>query len=801
MGFLERIGLARKPSRRLGSFELQRRRAGTVQEMERSAIAVRFGLFFVLVGMVLMALPQLETYEVGARVRAGDVWQREEVIAPFSFSIFKTEERLEAERDSIRYDEPPVFARDESALARTETRLDTFEVRVQRVLSAYATWQESRARGDAQAAADSARYASLVDGSNLPLTPAQWDGFVSSYMARQSSVAPVRGPTATGPPAHDRVFGILTRVVDMLLPLGVLDVPKDSVFAEQVAVIGDGGRTESLVPRSNVFGLNEAVTLTRNELSVAFENEAIVAAGLRLFEDAMRPSLIYQVEDTETRWAEREARLSPTEGLVQEGEAIVRRGDFVTPAIQQRLESLARVQAEQRGGIGPYRLLFGQFLLAAAALLIFFMYLHLLRPQIFVDTRHVVLIGLLLAVAIGFIGVAVRLPGAPTFAVPIVLASILLTVIFDSRVGMFATVTIALLGGLVFGYDFEFVFATTVAGVTAVFSLRDVRNRSQIVMTAGLVFLAYALILGGFTLLRASDFSRLFFELMLVGINVIFLLLAYPFLWIFERAFGVTTDLTLLELSDTNRPLLKELSLRAPGSFNHSLQVANLAEAAADATGNNSLLTRVGALYHDIGKMLKPAYYIENQGGAPNPHDSMKPYMSALVIAEHVKSGEELGRQHGLPSVVLDFITTHHGTALMEYFYRKAQDQAGPNDAPVDEREFRYPGPRPQTNEQGLVMLADSVEAACRSIDQPSTKRMESMIDAIFRARMEDGQLSDTQLTFADLEKAKAAFLSILGGIHHVRVRYPGQTAESAEDVANEPDDESLSAQERATLD
>jgi cyclic-di-AMP phosphodiesterase PgpH len=259
-----------------------------------------------------------------------------------------------------------------------------------------------------------------------------------------------------------------------------------------------------------------------------------------------------------------------------------------------------------------------------------------------------------------------------------------------------------------------------------------------------------------------------------VGINAGLLLLAYPFLLLFERGFGVTTDLTLLELSDTNRPLLKELSTRAPGTFNHAIQVANLAEAAADAIGANALQARVGALYHDIGKMIRPEYFIENQQPGENPHDRITPYMSALIIAEHVKAGEELGREHNLPEAVLSFIPTHHGTTLMEYFYRKAKEEGG-EAAVVDESEFRYPGPRPQTNEHGIVMLADSVEAASRSLDKPTPKRIEGLIDVIFKARIEDGQLAQTALTFSDLDRIRETFLSILNGVYHFRVKYPGQ--------------------------
>jgi len=813
MGLLERFGLARKSSRRLGSFELQRRPAAG-RSLSREEIVARVLIFAALLGLTLLMFPQAETYDV--RARDGDIWQREEVIAPFTFPVFKSEEVYEAERDSVRYEEPPVFARVPDALERTRSRLDTIEIRLESVLNAFVDWQESRARDEHEAAqADSARYAALVDYIDLDFTPSQWEALLVSYATRAGIISPDRQP-ARGPPLHDVLIADVERIAEQLLPLGVLDRPKEEILTPQISVVDLRDRTEGVLLRANVEGLDGAISRARNQLNVRHGGaEDTVRIGVEIFSRALHPSLVYQQEETEARWAERQQRISRHIGIVQEGEAIVRRGDYVTPEIQRRLESLARVRAEQQGGIGPFRILLGQFLLGSAAFMIFFLYLYLLRRAIYDETRYILLIAILFAVIVSFFGVVVRLPAAPSFAVPVVLASILITVIFDSRVGMFATVTLALLGGLIFGYDFEFAFATVVAGMVAVFSMRDVKNRSQILLTAGLVFLTYLAILGGYTLLRASDISRLLQEMMLVGINTALLLLAYPFLWIFERSFGVTTDISLLELSDTNSRLLRDLSTRAPGTFSHSIQVANLAEASAAAIGANALMARVGALYHDIGKMLRPAYYIENQQPGQNPHDEISPYMSALIIAEHVKAGEELGREHGLPEVVLSFIPTHHGTTLMEFFYRRAQELHEDGDAPIDESEFRYPGPRPQTNEQGIVMLADSVEAASRSLDKPTPRRLEGLVEAIFKARIEDGQLARTQLTFADLDQIKETFLGILNGIYHFRVKYPAAgredggkedgarspvPADARDPLTDTPEDGGPSFEERASL-
>lgn len=789
MGLFQRLGLSRKPLSRLGTYELVRRRKRRPgKEYSRQDVLARVVIFGGLLVLTVLMFPQAETYEFGMRVRVGDIWQREDVIAPFSFPVLKSEEQLQAERDSIRYEEPPVFARVPDAHARTAAQLDSLHARIQRVLDAYVDWQQSRIAGDAeQARADSARYAAAVDFSNLHLSPAQWHILILSYAARQGIGAAPRPPR--GPPLHDELTRDVRAIAERLLPLGVLDVPIDTVLTPQIAVVDLRDRTEGMLMRTDVLGRDQALVQARNELNARYRGRAdTVSVGIYLFDRALQPSLRFLRGETEARWAEREARISRRVGMVQEGEAIVRRGDYVTADVQRRLESLAMTQAELRGGIGPWRILAGQLILVVSAYLVFFLYLFLLRRPIYDETKFLLLIAILFAIVVSFFGVIARLPTVPSLAVPVALASILITVTFDSRVGMFATVTLAALGGLIFGYDFEFTFATLVAGMLAVFSMRDVKNRSQILLTAGIVFIAYLAMLGGFTMLRASGLGRLAQDLMLVGINSALLLLAYPFLWICERTFGITTDLSLLELSDTNRPLLRDLSTRAPGTFSHSIQVANLAEAAANAIGANALLARVGALYHDIGKMLRPSYYIENQQPGENPHDDITPYMSALIIAEHVKAGQDLGREANLPEVVINFIPTHHGTTLMEYFYRKAQELEGEGDGRVDATEFRYPGPIPQTNEQGIVMLADSVEAASRSLERPNRKRLEALIESIIQARIQDGQLSQTQLTFSDLDRIKDTFLSILGGIYHFRVKYPEQEEEpEVAPLAEEP--------------
>ncbi|MEL6704539.1 MAG: HDIG domain-containing metalloprotein [Bacteroidota bacterium] len=753
--------------------------------MTQGSLWVRVALFLGLVVLAVFAHPQSSSYST--TVNVGDAWQGRDVVAPFTFPIRLSSAELQARRDSLRFAVPPVFRDVVDADQQSTAKADTLRERFASIFEAYGDWQRAADRGQTdEAMADSARYRLLRESLGVPVEPVLWAMFTEEYAAR----TPGLSATTRSPQRGSRTDEVLVRYAEVfasdLLPDGVLDVAKDSVLAESIIARDEDSFRERRFLTEQVRGLDEAEAFARNSFLQFFaQDQRLVDFGTSLFREVLVPNLSYQAAATEAAYAEAEGDISGLRGQVSKGVVIVRRGDAITSEIKAQLESLGIESAERAGDASWWRVLLGRALLSAAALLIFFLYLYLLRRHLFDVTRYVVLISLLFAIALLAFALAVRLPSDLALSIPVAIVSILLTVVFDSRVGLIGTVTLALLGGLIFGYEFVFAFATVFAGTFAVFSVRDVKNRSQIFFTAGLVFVAYLVVIGGITLLRADPFDRLWDELLLIAINALLLLFTYPLLWVFERTFNVTTDLTLLELSDTNRKLLKELSLRAPGTFNHSLQVANLAEAAADAVGANALRARVGALYHDIGKMLRPEYYIENQQPGENPHDSLTPYMSALIIASHVKDGAELARdrEYGpLPDTVRDFIPTHHGTTLMEYFYNRALEQRDEGDPEVETADFRYPGPRPQTTEQGIVMLADSIEAASRSLKKPTPKRLESLIDGIMRARTEDGQLAETELTFADLTKIKETFLSILSGVYHFRVKYPDQRDDEGSD-------------------
>lgn len=499
--------------------------------------------------------------------------------------------------------------------------------------------------------------------------------------------------------------------------------------------------------------------------------------GMQIADLVLEPNLLFSHEDTETLINERIAAISLTKGTVSAGQVIIRRGDIITSDRHAMLESLYRARADRATDIDLWRGYLGDSIVVIAILLIFMFYIYLYRREVFDRNAMLLLVflGLGLVYAVG--AFVVRVDGISPYVVPVAIAPILLTIIFDSRVGIMTTTMLALLLGLMFGNNFEFVVATITACSIGVYSVRDIKDRSQFYLTTpGLIFASYALVLLGFTLTKAGGWNIYMNNLLFLLGNAVGIWLTYPLVLLVEKTFRITTDVTLLELGDTNQPILRRLMLEAPGSFHHSLQVANLSEAAATAIGANSLLCRVGGLYHDIGKLDKPQYFVENQQ-SQNVHDKLKPRMSALIIKNHVDAGIKLAEEIELPGIIKDFTLTHHGNSLIRYFYEKAMTQSD-NEQEIREEDFRYDGPIPNSKETGILMLADSVEAASRSMADHSYQKLENLVNRLVDSRLNEGQLDNCALTLKDLSIIKETFIRILQGMYHGRVKYPGQEEE-----------------------
>ena len=742
------------------------------------------GVLLTLVLLTLAAFPRSNVYQY--TVEVGDEWHAEALVASFDFPIYKSEEELQAERVALRENTPPYFRVAPDAQRVMEARRDTLIRHLDEVFAAWRAYRVHRLAGEmVEAEADSLQYLDLRRKSRLAITEEQWRLLAdlhadwTSRLPAGASSSVVSEAAGGHPDTHllNEAWGIASQ----LLVVGVTDVPRDSILSDQIVIRDEANRTETVRDRDNTYGLDEAYAYAEDRFQEQ-EDSLTVLMGGAFFRAIFTPSLIYLRGETIRELRRLEQRISPVQGLFAAGETIVEQGGRVTEDAYAQLVSYERAWQERGGENILWRVLLGQFLIILAAYSLFFLYLYLLRRRIFTHKRSLLLLAVLFVIVVAVFAIVVRVESLRMYIVPVAIVPVLIAVIFDSRVGIFAALTLAFLGGQLLHYNFEFTFATFLASALGVFSVRDIRNRRQFFISAGMVFLGYLVVLSATAIFFGEPWQVFFADMLPASISAFFLLLAYPLLWIAERAFGITTDLALVELSDMNNPLLKQLSLEAPGTFNHTLQVANLAEAAADAIGANTLLLRVGTLYHDIGKLAKPNYFVENQRSGANPHDDLKPHMSALIIASHVKEGLEKCREHNIPNRVLDFIAMHHGSSRMDFFYKQAkrEQERKKGAPPILESEFRYQGPRPNTKETGILMLADSVEAASRSLSNPSRRRLESLINDIVKGRLEDGQLDDTDLTFRDLSRIKGTFLSILLGIHHIRIRYPGQKEDSA---------------------
>ena len=400
------------------------------------------------------------------------------------------------------------------------------------------------------------------------------------------------------------------------------------------------------------------------------------------------------------------------------------------------------------------------------------------------------LIGFIFLSVLAFSSLVIYRLGLSEYLIPIVIASMVLTILVDARIAFIGTVTLALLIGVVLGNKLDFVIVSTFAGTASIFTVTRLRTRSQLFWSFIFVAAAYIIAITAVELLKFSTVDVILESYgFAIGNALLSPILVYGIIGFLEIAFGITTDLTLLEQSDLNRPLLKQLAVKAPGTYHHSVLSGNLAEEAADAIGANSLLARVGSYYHDIGKMNKPEYFVENQMGAENRHEMLRPNLSALILASHVRDGIELAKKHKVPEAIIDFITSHHGTMRMEYFYKKAIDQAG-DEPNVNEMDFRYPGPLPISKEAGIVMICEGIEAATRSIKEKTLNRISDMVDTVIKTRLDDGQLNECDLTLAEIGKIKSAILPILIGMYHVRVEYPDDTEEDKSDKQAEGTEE-----------
>ena len=518
-----------------------------------------------------------------------------------------------------------------------------------------------------------------------------------------------------------------------------------------------------------LYTVKEAYEYLLNADTAHYKKKILQQCNLN---DYITPNLVYDEEKSEAAQKDLLSNISWANGFVLNGQKIIDRGEIVDEQTYNILESLRKEWEKRSDSVQEKRLtLAGQILYVGIFLFCFMAYLELFRADYYERKGTLTLLFALIVFFPVLSSIMVEQNLSSIYVVPFAMIPIIVRVFLDSRTAFMAHVTIILLCSITLRFPHEFILLQVVAGMVAIYSLRELSQRSQLLRTALVVFISYALLYFAFELIHEDDLTKLNTRMYIYFmINGILLLFAYPLLFLLEKIFGFTSDVTLVELSNINNSLLREMSEVAPGTFQHSLQMANLAAAAANKIGGKSQLVRTGALYHDIGKMVNPAFFTENQSGV-NPHQSLSYEQSAQVIISHITDGLKLAEKHNLPKVIKDFISTHHGRGLTKYFYISYKNEHP--DEEVDQEKFRYPGPNPFTKEQAVLMMADSVEAASRSLPEYTEESISTLVDKIIDTQVSEGYFKECPITFKDIATVKALFKEKLKTMYHTRISYP----------------------------
>jgi len=561
-------------------------------------------------------------------------------------------------------------------------------------------------------------------------------------------------------------------IIDSIYSKGIIEMIPEIEKKNQdfsIAVLNDN--VAKIVTVNSLFTISRANDYVLRNLAVA--NGIDGKFVLPILQAILTHNVIFDERITLAQREQTLSNISITRGMVQKGERIIAKGELVNESKFQQLESLRlEFETKSESGYNFKMILLGRLILISMALLVFALFMYTFRHDIYSENRNIVLLLLLITIMVSFTTLVMNLRVSYIMAVPICLVPIIVRTFYDTRLALFVhIITIIILGFLV-PNSFEFLFMQLITGIITIISIVNLHHRSQFFFTSLMILVSYSVIYVGMILMQVGSLDQLNrVNFLMFGISAMLTLFSYPLIYLFERVFGMVTDVSLIELSDTNSKLLRELAIKTPGTFQHSLIVSNIAEEAARAIGANSLLARTGALYHDIGKMDMPMYFIENQSGGINPHDDLSYEESARIITGHVIRGIEKARINKLPEAVIDFIRTHHGTRYTQYFFNKFKEEAG--DAKINEAPFRYRGPVPHSKETSILMMADSIEAASRSLKSPTEKDVSELVDRLIENQMKYRQFRNSPLTLKEISVIKKIIKKKLLSIYHIRIEYP----------------------------
>lgn len=641
----------------------------------------------------------------------GRPWQSDNLYAPFDFAIKKTDKELEEEKTNIRLSTKVFFNKDTLVLSKSLNLL----------------------------------YSKIDNPLN--------DSIINTLNKRELKLVKSTGVT----------------IISNIYSRGLLDENYDYKSHQIVSLLINNKQISSGY-FSDFHKPEDLLTFINNEI-ISLNIQEYKPQIVSILFDLAESNISLNQSLTKNSIEEALANVSPNRGIIEKETLIISKGELVEGDKLKILESLKNEYETSSVSKTNYYLIISSYsLLVILSLLMIILFIRKFRKKIYLNLNQLSLVFFNVTLLVLITTFVVSTQSSYVFVIPICILPLLLKAFFDSRVAFFVhSVTVMLLGFIV-PNSYEFIFLNIIAGVITIISSDDLYKRANLFITVGQITIVYMISYFSFFVIHEGNIDNLeifnFLLFMLCGLLTLFV---YPLIYIYEKVFNLVSDVSLLELSDTNSLLLKELSNKAPGTFHHSMNVANLAESSANEIGANSMLARVGSLYHDIGKMNNPSFFTENQVTGTNPHDKLSSLESVNIILDHVSKGVEMAKKNNLPNRIIDFIRTHHGTSVIHYFYENdLKLNLNPNI-----EDYKYSGPRPFSKETALVMMCDSVEAATKSLENPDSEKINSFVETIIDKQIENNQFENCSITFKDIKTIKDVIKKKLANIYHIRVEYP----------------------------
>ena len=680
-------------------------------------------LFGLTIGFIVYFLPREVKFKF--EIQEGKPWLHEDLIAGFDFSIKKTNAEIEKERELIMAQAKSYYYKDTSVVSK---QLIVFQNEFETAKNSFIIANEPGLVGKIFGAApDSMNFSFLKS-----------EGF---------------------------------RLLNKLYTAGIVQLSDEDRQAGQAIYILRDNVAEEYELKS-LYDIRKAAAEI-NQLTVLDQQEKAFLAPLLV--EALAYNTFYDKNTTKKDLESQLSQISIQRGLVYAGALIIGKGEIVNDdkdKLQKLLSYKEEFEARNSSAANKYLILFGQLLLVTICIMVLYFFLNRFREDLIEDSAGVSLILFNMVFVFGIARLCVYFNPSIIYAMPFCILPLILRAFFDTRLALFTHLIAILLVGFLVPNSFEFIFIQLLAGIVSILTIVDLYKRSHLFISAFKIVIIYVVAYFGIAITQNNVLEELeWINFAYFAVSGFLTLFAYPLIYAYEKMFGLVSDVSLLELSDTNSPLLRELAEKAPGTFQHSLQVANLAESAVIEIDGNALLARTGALYHDIGKLDHPMYFIENQSTGVNPHDELSFDESAMYIIDHVINGIERAKKANLPDRIIDFIRTHHGTSTVQYFYRQYVNSFPEGE--LDKSSFSYPGPKPFSKETAVLMMADSVEAASRSLKNPDALAIDKLVEQIIESQMKDGQFNQAAITFKDINLIKKIFKKKLMNIYHLRIEYP----------------------------